>query len=256
LKGEEPTHPELLDWLARDLVAGEWSIKRMHRQILLSATYRRASLQSPAQREGDLENRLWSHQNRRRLEIEPLRDALLMLGDNVDRTIGGQAEAIYGKFETTGADRSVQDALRRTLYLPINRAALSELFSTFDYVDSAVSVPKRNSTVVPHQALFLMNNALVIDQAKLFSQRVRAFAGSDAERIDFAIRIAFGRPADAAETEAALAFLRANIDSAAAPAGEESLAGAASEAHEKRVARTWHRLCLSLVSANEFLTID
>lgn len=271
LKGEEPTHPELLDWLARDFVAGEWSIKRMHRQILLSAAYRRASLQSPAQSQGDLENRFWSHQNRRRLEIEPLRDALLVLGDHWDRTIGGQAEAIYGKFETTGVERTQQDALRRTIYLPINRAALSELFSTFDYVDSAVSVPKRNSTVVPHQALFLMNNPMVIEQAYLFSKRVRAYPGSDADRVDFAMRAAFGRSAEVTEIEAALAFLRTNIHTPEATAAQESVAaagqsddsdsgaavaGAASEAYERRVARTWHRLCLSLISANEFLTID
>lgn len=262
LTGEMPTHPELLDWLACDLTAGGWEMKRMHRQIVLSDVYRRASVLPPEVAQRDLENRLWSRQNRRRLEVEPLRDALLTIGGNLDRAIGGQAEAIYDKYETTGKVRGVEDALRRTLYLPVNRAALSELLSTFDYVDSAVSVAKRNSTVVPHQSLFLMNSPLAIEQAWLLAKRIGAVSSSDSQRIDYAVRTLFGRPADAVEIEAALAFLRSNsqrlvstrIDTAPATASTSQ-----PREHENqldRETRVWQRLCLSLFCASEFFTID
>ncbi|MCC6508376.1 MAG: DUF1553 domain-containing protein [Pirellulaceae bacterium] len=265
LTGEEPTHPELLDYLASQFVADQWSMKQLHRRLLLSAVYRRSSVPAKAEvpansnvpanpgepansevladsgtsRPNDLENRYWARQNRKRLEIEPLRDAILAMGENLDTRMGGQAEAVYGNFETSSTARGVEGSLRRTIYLPVNRAALSELLSTFDYVDSATSVAKRNSTVVPHQSLFLMNNPLVIEQAWLLGKRAQAAADNDRQRIDWAVRAALGRPADDTELVAAEAFLQTQ-----------------SKAADAKLDRAWQRLCLSLLCTNEFMTID
>ena len=265
LTGEQPTHPELLDYLTSELVDGHWSVKRLHRTIVLSSAYRRSSVVPLPWQQKDLENRWFSRQNRRRLEVEPLRDAILALGDNIDTTIGGQAEAAYGNFETTQAPRGIEGSLRRTIYLPVNRAALSELLSTFDYVDSAVSVARRSSTVVPHQSLFLMNNPLVLEQALLFSRRVQSHSQEDAICIDYAVRLAFGRPADPSEVAAALTFL--NSAGGLPPESLVSTIGqgdkpadtpvpADTTELERTRARAWHRFCLSLMCANEFLTID
>lgn len=259
LTGEQPTHPELLDYLASELVDGHWSVKRLHRTIVLSSVYQRSSVVPLPQQQKDLENRWFSRQNRRRLEVEPLRDAILVLGDNVDYVIGGQAEAAYGDFETTQAPRGIEGSLRRTIYLPVNRAALSELLSTFDYVDSAVSVARRSSTVVPHQSLFLMNNPLVLEQALLFSRRVQSQSEEDAQRIDYAVRSVFGRQADPSEVAAGMTFLK--VVGGQAPVSSVSTVGQGDKPVdtselERARARAWHRLCLSLMSANEFLTID
>ena len=132
-------------------------------EILLTSTYRMSSELNEDGNLVDPDNRLlWRH-NRRRLEIEPLRDSLLAVSDEFDSTIGGQAQAIYGPvFEDSKEPKTIHDAARRTIYLPINRAALEEFFATFDYVDSAVSLEKRPVTTVPHQALFLMNHRFAL----------------------------------------------------------------------------------------------
>jgi hypothetical protein len=263
LTGELPSHPELLDWLARDLTTHGWSLKRQQRALLLSATYRRSSRSAEFNQENltlDPENRYFSRQNRRRLELEPLRDALLAVGGNLDRRLGGQAESIYGdRYEETGQAKGVHDALRRAIYLPVNRAALHELFGTFDYVESGVSVGRRSSTVVPHQALFFMNSPLVIQQARVLSQRVRAAAASDPARIDVAIRICFGRPATEAEVTAASQFLASRRDAGAAASPAEDQPESAEDQPpppEDAADRAWHRLCMALLASSEFIVID
>ena len=173
LKGEKPSHPELLDWLASEIMYQEWSLKGMQRKLVLSRAFQMNSIAAENQKIIDPDNKAWTHHPLRRLEIEPLRDCLLAIGGNLDRKMGGQAASIYGaNYSEDGRGKNEFDALRRTLYLPVNRAALHELFATFDYVDSGVSVGKRNSTVVPHQVLFLMNHPFVRQQANELARRL------------------------------------------------------------------------------------
>ncbi len=152
LQADPPSHPELLDWLSVELMRSGWSLKSMHRLILLSSTYQMSSQSSANDAETDPENRLLSRQNRRRLEAEPLRDSILFVGGTLDSSMGKMASGV--------------DAKRRAIYLPVDRAAFYEMFSTFDYVETANHMERRPVTTVPNQALFLMNSPLVHESAR------------------------------------------------------------------------------------------
>ena len=133
LQAEKPSHPELLDWLAGELMRQGWSLKDMHRLILNSRTWQMSSRIRSDYELRDPENRLLWRQNRRRLEAEAVRDSVLFMGGGLDRTAGGPAAGV--------------DAPRRAVYLSIDRAALYEMFSTFDYVETASHIEQdRKST--------------------------------------------------------------------------------------------------------------
>lgn len=253
-KGEPPTHPELLDWLADDFVRGEWSIKRMHRQIVLSATYRMDSISHSANALEDPDNRLLWRQNRRRLEVEPFRDSLLTICGELDRRIGGRAEMIYGeKFEETGAIKTIHDAFRRTVYLPINRAALEDFFSTFDYVDPGVSLEKRPATTVPHQALFLMNHRLPTHAAWQFAQRVQQATADPRQRIRLAFVISLGREPTDTETAAAVQYI--DLRKTEAPV-LTPLATVQPTGLDQRPQDPWLSFCRALLLTSEFIYVD
>jgi hypothetical protein len=268
LSGDSPTHPELLDFLATEFVEHGWSQKAMHRKIVLSSAYRLSSSGNDHGNLVDPDNRLLWRMNRRRLEVEPLRDSLLAVADELDAQTGGQAQAIYGdKFEDTQEAKTIHDASRRTLYLPINRAALEEFFATFDYVDSAVSLEKRPVTTVPHQALFLMNHRLALHAGWRLAKRLEQHSSDDTERLKFAYAVCFAREPTTAELSTADAFLlqqRAPLASAATAPG----ATAPSETAPEKTAPTrnapgvgqalepWVKLCRSLLLTNEFLYVE
>ncbi len=267
LRGDQPTHPELLDWLAEQFVAHGWSMKALHRQIVLSATYRRSSEGNTDAHLIDPENRLLWRMNRRRLEVEPLRDALLAVADDMDTTMTGQASAIYGdKFEDSQEARTLHDAPRRTIYLPINRAALEEFFSTFDYVDSAVSLEKRPVTTVPHQALFLMNHRLALHAGWKFAKRLAQHSSDDLQRLQFAYVVCFSRLPTAAELTAAQAYLqqqRAGLPQADLPqtglpqTGDSQSGDSQIRAESVTDSLTpWIKLCRSLLITSEFIYVD
>jgi hypothetical protein len=164
LRADQPTHPELLDYLASRLTQDGWSLKRMHRLIMNSSTYQMSSdvdfPESNQYASQDPDNRLLWRRTRRRLEAEPVRDAVLCVGGGLDTTVGGKAPDV--------------NANRRAVYLPINRAALYEMFSTFDYVETANHIEQRPTTTVPHQALFLLNSPIVHNQATSIAKAVIA----------------------------------------------------------------------------------
>lgn len=245
LRGDLPTHPELLDHLANEFVRYEWSQKAMHRKLVLSSVYR---LTSDATEDGNLadpDNRLLWRRNRQRLEIEPLRDSLLAVADELDSNIGGQAQAIYGaKFEDSNEGKTIHDAARRTIYLPINRAALEEFFATFDYVDSAVSLEKRPVTTVPHQALFLMNHRFALHAGFRLAKRLEQFSSDDNEQLKFAYAICFCREPSEKELLAGREFLQ-RLRSEVVPPDS---AGKSLE--------PWIKLCRSLLVTNEFMYVD
>ena len=211
--GTKPTHPELLDWLARRFVEGGWSLKSLHRDIMLSSTYRLSSDYDAASAAVDEENLLLWRNNRRRLEVEPIRDALLQLAGRLDLTIGGRVEEYDARgyvFGETGtlARVDIYDAPRRSIYMPVVRTAIYNIFGGFDFGDASDSVGDRSETVVPRQALLMMNSPFVEEAALGFARQLLELEGaSAAERIDTAFVRAYGRPADDVEIEDSLAFL-------------------------------------------------
>lgn len=238
LKGEAPDNPTLLDWLAQEFVRGGWSIKHMHRLIVTSAAWRRSSVISESQAENDPENRLFSHQNRRRLEAEAVRDSLLMAGGALDFTMGGEvpgAGKTHGYYD--GNDSAFQ-AKRRTIYLPVPRHKAYELLAIFDYADTAVHLEKRPVTTVPQQALFMLNDPLVRAQARALAQRVLQTEQKDRERIGLAWRTLFGRLPASNEVKTA----------------QEYLARFASQGRPTEAG--WTNVLHGLMASNEFVFVE
>ncbi len=151
-----PSHPDLLDYLSSQFMASGWSLKKLHRDIMLSSAYQQSSANNPQYAEKDPDNRLLWRANIRRLDLEAVRDSILAIGGNLDVTSGGRpvnlGEAPYSK--------------RRTVYGFVDRRNLPEIYTQFDFANPDISTSKRYQTIVPQQALFMMNSPLVIEQAR------------------------------------------------------------------------------------------
>jgi hypothetical protein len=227
LRGEPPTHPELLDYLADRFVKDGWSVKKLHRLLLLSAAYRQTSRHEPKAASLDPENRLLWRMNRRRLEFEPLRDALLAAAGRLEQQLGGPA------VDVTRAPFPA----RRSLYGFIDRQNLPGLFRTFDLASPDGTTARRHTTTVPQQALFLTNGPFVLEQARAFAGRPDvAGQPSDEARVRRMHWLAYGRPADAEEVELGLAFVK---EAAGAPG-----------------LSPWEQYAQVLLLANEFAFVD
>jgi hypothetical protein len=259
-RGDRPSHPELLDWLAARFVESGWSVKAMHRLILLSSTYRQAGGPNERAARVDPGDRLLARMPRRRLEAEALRDALLAVAGNLDRTAGGPdaAEALWKRAEILDAKRGFApnrmqtddpfyDTPRRSIYLPVVRNGLPDVLALFDAADPNGVSATRNDTTVPAQALFMLNNPFVRSQAAHFAKSLLQDAGTDdSARICSAYLRAFGRPPADAEVGEATAYL-------AAYTGRVRAAGK-SEGDARRAA--WQSYCQMLFCSNEFLYVD
>ncbi|MGE3807411.1 MAG: DUF1549 domain-containing protein [Gemmataceae bacterium] len=200
VRGEEPTHPELLDWLACELRGKKWSTKHLHRLIVCSTTYRQAARTNAASDRVDPDNLYLSHWTTRRLEVEAIRDALLAVSGELDVKIGG----------TPGTDENTN--LRRTIYLLQRRQQPPKVQRLFDGPDAAAeSCPKRNTSTVPLQALYLLNNDFAFNRAQAFARRVLEEAGPErTKQVDRAFRLALGRLPDDVERAAAAKFFASN----------------------------------------------
>ncbi len=168
-----PSHPELLDWLAATLVEDGWSLKRLHRRILLSSAWQQASDPSPLRQERDPENRWIWRMDRRRLELEPLRDTLLQAAGTLDLAMGGRPVEIAAP----------PYAPRRSVYGYIERQNLPSMFRTFDLASPDSTSPGRFETTVPQQALFLLNSPFVIGLARSLEQEVLREGGDPVESL-------------------------------------------------------------------------
>jgi hypothetical protein len=205
--GEIPSHPELLDDLAVRF-AGEdgWSVKRLVRRIVLSRTYRLSSTIDADSKAAavDPENRLLWRQNRRRLDAECIRDTILAASGTLRRDMGGP-----GFPAELSADYDYQDGqTRRSVYIPVFRNALPELFEVFDFADPSLVVGRRNVSTVAPQALFLMNHPFVLDQARQAARRLLAGPDRDDQaRVVRAYRWTLGRPPTPAERALAVRFV-------------------------------------------------
>ncbi len=237
--GTPPTHPELLDWLARRFAAGGSRLKPLVREIVLSRTYRQASALPAA---ADPEGRLWSRALRRRLDAEQIRDALLAAAGRLDRTVGGPT--IRGAGEIDANDTAAQtieygyvfDDLRRGVYTPAFRNRRPELFEVFDFADTNTPTGAREASTVASQALVLANHPFVVEACRGVAARVAAEAPDDPARIERAFRILLGRVPAEGERAAAERFL---ADTAGADAAE-----------------VWAVLCQSIVSSPDFRFVD
>jgi hypothetical protein len=204
--GERPSHPELLDYLALRFVQEGWSVKKMIRLLVLSRAYRMSSAGASAV---DPENRLLSHMNRRRLDAECLRDAMLCVSGRLERTAGGPTI----RKGTTSEIAYHFDDTRRSVYAPIFRNKLLELFEAFDFGDPNLVTGQRNVSTVATQALYLMNNPFVMEQARYAAKALLDMPNlDDAKRIDRAYRLALGRLPTPRERDIALKFLSASSD--------------------------------------------
>ncbi|MBJ7431365.1 MAG: DUF1549 domain-containing protein, partial [Gemmataceae bacterium] len=174
LLGTNPTHPELLDWLANQFIQSNWSIKDLHKTIMFSNTYKQASTLIPASDEKDSSCNLYWRFVPKRLEGEVLRDSLLQVSDQLDKTIGGSLLQVKNRaffFDHTSKDMTKYDSNRRSLYLPVVRNNLFVVFSLFDSTDAAVPNGDRANTTIAPQALFFLNSKLVLDTAELLAQK-------------------------------------------------------------------------------------
>jgi hypothetical protein len=232
IRGEPPTHPELLDWLACRLAATR-SIKDLHRVIVNSAVYRQRSEGDPETARQDPENLLLGRRTPRRLEIEPLRDALLAVSGEMNLTAGGRGE-------DASASR------RRTVYATIDRQALPGFFRAFDFASPDTHAPQRHLTTVPQQALFLMNSPFVHDRARALARRDAAEPDPE-RRIRRMYARVYGRPPTARELERGRRF----VESPEPPCSEDCDCGS-------RLAPLgpWDQYAHVLLQSNEFLFID
>jgi hypothetical protein len=214
--GERPSHPELLDWLAAEFVARGWSIKWLHKLILLSATYQQGPENNAvaASRDGDC-RLLWRFPARR-LEGEAVRDAMLAIGGNLNPAFGGPSfrpftTKVFNSSFYTLTDRDEPKFNRRTVYRINVCSAKDPLLEAFDCPDPSIKTPRRGSTTTPLQALALMNNAFVLRQAKYFAERVECEAGAEpAPQVERAYRLALARAPTADEAKQATALARDN----------------------------------------------
>ena len=238
LRGEPPTHPELLDHLAAHFMAEGWSIKTLHRRIMRSSVYQQSSRDELSrEREVDPENKLLWKMNRRRLDWEALRDSLLAVSGKLDLTMGGPAmNQTTPPFST-----------RRAIYGFIDRQNLPSVLRAFDFAAPDASSPQRHLTTVPQQALFLMNSPFLQDQARNLSARPDLIRVEQTEqRIDAVYRTLFSRAAEPEEIALGKKFLESNDGAAAAstPTGES------------RHLTRWQEYLQMLLLANEFLFVD
>jgi hypothetical protein len=249
LRGEGPTHPELLDWLAHEFVQGGWSVKALHRLIVLSKTYQMASAHDPAGAAGDPDNRWRWRYDRRRLDAEALRDALLFVGGDLDlRRPGPHPFPPIERWGWTQHNpfKEVYPSNHRSVYLMTQRLQRHPWLGLFDGPDTNHSTDRRTSSTVPLQALYLMNNPWTRAQAEGLARRLIAASPSPARRFAEAHERAWGRPPTPAEVEKGEAYVRLYREGLAktgAPADRVDL-------------EAWTSYARVLLTANEFVYLD
>ncbi len=248
--GEKPSNQALLDWLATTFVADGWSLKKLHKRIMLSQTYQIGTQTSPKAALLDPENRLLSHFSRRRLEAEAIRDSILAVSGKLDTTQGGSLLSLKDReyvTSTANSDPVNYRSLRRSLYLPVVRSALYDVYTAFDFGDPSVMNGDRSSTTVAPQALFMMNSPLVLEQSKAMAEQILAHTElDDRGKVEFAYLLCYARPPKPAEIQRFTAGLERL----------EKAYTALEPKPEARRLRVWQSLCKTWIAANEFIFVD
>ena len=225
--GDAPTHPRLLNYLAARFIESNWSIKTLHREIMLSSTYRLSTAFDQGNTEIDADNRFLWQMKRRRLDVESWRDALLDVSGTLDRTMGGPS-------------MNLADAgnVRRTIYAKISRHELDGLLRLFDFPDANITSSKRTETTVPQQQLFVLNSPFMVEQAKAFAARLHMEASqNDEARIRRAFLLAYARPPSELESKIGLSYLHGEKD-------------------PKNDLSQWQSYAQVLLGSNEFMYLD
>jgi hypothetical protein len=250
-----------LDWLAGELIRSGWSLKHVHRLLMLSETYQQASQhpQHVQYENRDPENRLWWRAERRRMDAESLRDSMLVVSGELDLRMGNpsfrpslSAEAVEGLSRKSSAWKAspISEQTRRSLYIFTQRSLLTPLMTTFDFADTTLPCPRRDVTIAAPQALTLFNNDFVHARSSALARRVTNYGAMQAsERVRTAWRLVFGRKPAYRELSVALEHLVAqekrfrDLKSGDLPEGDASLSALAS-------------LCHVLFNTNEFAFVD
>ena len=249
LRGAPPSHPDLLEWLAADFIASGWSIKAMHRRIMLTETYQLASTSDSQNASSDTGNAWYWRFDRRPLDAEALRDGLLVLGGNLQLDRPGAhpfpAEESWS-FSAHRQFKAVYPSEHRSVYLMVQRLHPHPYLALFNGPDTSVTTAVRDRSTMALQALYLVNNPFVHDQARRFAGRLLAADADASSRLGRAYLQAFSRPPTGAERDRAEAFLRDY---------ERSLAAEGLPA-DRREGEAWAGLARALLASNEFLYID
>jgi Protein of unknown function (DUF1553)/Protein of unknown function (DUF1549) len=251
--GSPPTHPALLDWLAKDLIAHGWKLKRMHKLMVMSNVYRQSSIhpqqQSYSQR--DAANHYWWHAQRKRLDAEQLRDAILQCSGRLDATMGGPSfmatisdEALEGLSMKSGAYTASppEQTRRRSIYMFVKRSLAVPMMTVFDSCDTTAPTGRRDVSIVAPQALTLLNNQWVHEESAAMAQRVMTEATGNADRVKKAWELALGRQPNEREWQYGINYV-------------VKLQSSDSEDNESKVA-AWNVLCHTLINTNEFIYLD
>ncbi len=252
--GKPPTHPELLDWLANDLVVGQWKLKRLQKLMVTSETYMQSSNHPNLvdYDKIDASNDFLWRANRQRLDAEALRDSILFASGKLDLRLGGpsfraaiNSEALEGLSMKGGAYQAspASETSRRSLYLYNKRGLMVPMMTTFDICDSTMPTGRRDSTIVAPQALAMLNNDWVHEQSRQLAARVVATSASTDERIAQAWRFVLGRSPRQAELDAAREHVTKQQNTQAASRGDSEQLG-------------WISLCHVLLNTNEFIYVD
>jgi hypothetical protein len=232
MMGEMPSHAALLDWLAHQFVVDQWSVKKMIRRIVMSRTYRLASTGESIGRTIDPENRLIWRANRKRLTAESIRDSILSVSGQLSMQQGGPTIRKFSQYDWGYEFNTI----RRSVYVPLFRNTLLEVFETFDVANPNVVSGRRSETILPTQALYLMNSPFVNAEAERAGERIIRSGTTDAERVRLVYRLALGREPSAVEADVVMKFI------------EESKAGEKSGA--------WAALVHSLFGSVDFRHLD
>ena len=262
LMGDRPSHRELLDDLSDRFMRDGWSIKKLHREIMLSATYQQSSDTSEAAAKVDPENKLLWKYNRRRLEGESIRDSMLAASGLLNAKMNGPGvfPPLPAGVETRGgwkSNESVEEARRRSIYIFVRRNTRYPMFEAFDMPDTHESCSRRNQTVTPSQALELMNSELVLDWSKGLAARVLNDAGLSREAmVDRAYRLVYARPASAEEKQLAAEFFTRHQPILEARSGPLTVPSNLPEGVTPIEAAVLVDLCQALFNSNEFLYIN
>lgn len=257
--GERPSHPALLDWLAaefsgmtasQDRHPRSYSMKSLHRLLIGSAAYRQSTEYNAAAALADPEDRLLWRFHRQRMDVEVLRDSLLAISGRLDETPGGSmlptANRAYVT-STANVNPAIYQSNRRSIYLPVVRSALYEVFTAFDFADPSTLAGQRDQTTVAPQALFMMNSEIVYEQSKLLAGQMRDRQDLDVRgRIRHLYALSYSRDASEGEISRASGYLdrirTAFIQSGVDPADADL--------------RAWTSFCRALLSANEFVYVE
>jgi hypothetical protein len=248
LRGEPPTHPELLDWLASDFVAHGWSIKALHRQIVLSRTYQLASADN-ADIIKDPGNRWYWRHDRRRLDAEAIRDALLAVSGNLDRNRPGPhpfPPMTQWGWTQHNPFKAAYPSRHRSVYLMTQRFQRHPYLGLFDGPDTNTSTARRTASTVPQQALYLLNNPFVTEQAEGLARRLIASSSDSRQRLELAHELTWSRPATAEEVERGLRYLAEY---------QQQLAQTGVAGHVLEV-QAWTSYARIMLCANEFVYLD